>query len=171
MHIFMARIRVSKSCLKAQLCFHRYVHFSCVALLYIYIYIFLYIYICICYYTLKFNMRENQILQRLTLLNSPSLILAIIENSFTWKIYTCKNHQIFIFAWLHLQNNLWILSKFNFLFSPYLIPVKYFKNWVYLQKLVLPKGFVKISSLSYYFVYIIFSYYWYGWYIYYWHKF
>ena len=152
-----------------------------VLLYYIYIYIFIYIYICICYYTLKFNMRENQILQRLTLLNSPSLILAIIENSFTWKIYTCKNHQIFIFAWLHLQNNLWILSKFNFnlwilskfnfLFSPYLIPVKYFKNWVYLQKLVLPKGFVKISSLSYYFVYIIFSYYWYGWYIYYWHKF
>ena len=97
-------------------------------------------------------MCENQILQMLTLLNLPSLILAKIENFLTWKIYTCKNHQISIFAWLHLQNNLWILSKFKFPFSPYLIPVKYFKNWVYLQKLLLPNVFVKINSLSYYFV-------------------
>ena len=29
-HTFMARSRVSESCLKAELCFHRYVHFVCV---------------------------------------------------------------------------------------------------------------------------------------------
>ena len=42
-HFFMARNRVSKSRLKAELCFHRYVHFACVP---IYIFYFLfYIYI------------------------------------------------------------------------------------------------------------------------------
>ena len=30
MHIFMAKSRVSKSCLMAELCFHRFVHFYCV---------------------------------------------------------------------------------------------------------------------------------------------
>ena len=30
-HIFMARNRVSKSCLMAELCFHRFVHFDCVS--------------------------------------------------------------------------------------------------------------------------------------------
>ena len=29
-HIFMARSRVSRSHLKVELCFHRYVHFACV---------------------------------------------------------------------------------------------------------------------------------------------
>ena len=29
-HIFMARNRVSKSCLMAELCFHCFVHFDCV---------------------------------------------------------------------------------------------------------------------------------------------
>ena len=29
-YIFMARSRVSKSCLKAELCFHHYVYFACV---------------------------------------------------------------------------------------------------------------------------------------------
>ena len=38
--IFMARSRVSKSHLKGDLCFHCYVHFSCVP---IYIYIYIYI--------------------------------------------------------------------------------------------------------------------------------
>ena len=104
-HIFMAWSRVSKSRLKAELCFvvmciflvFRYI----LVLLYIYIYniyIYIYIYVYICYYTLKFNMCENQILQMLTLLNLPSLILAKIGNSLTWKIYICKNHQISIIA-------------------------------------------------------------------------
>ena len=35
LHIFMAKSRVCKSCLKADFCFHRYVHFSCV-LIYIF---------------------------------------------------------------------------------------------------------------------------------------
>ena len=29
-YIFMARNRVSKSCLMAEICFHRFVHFDCV---------------------------------------------------------------------------------------------------------------------------------------------
>ena len=48
-HIFMARSRVSKCRLKAELCFHRYVHFACVPIyininIYIYIYMYIYIY-------------------------------------------------------------------------------------------------------------------------------
>ena len=49
-YIFLARSRVSKTCLKAELCFHRYVHFPCVPR-YIYISIFIsitiYIYLSI----------------------------------------------------------------------------------------------------------------------------
>ena len=40
-HIFMAKSRVSKSRLKPELCFHRYVYFSCVPI-YTYIYIHIY---------------------------------------------------------------------------------------------------------------------------------
>ena len=34
LHTFMVRSRVSKSCLKAELCFHRYVHFSYVPIMF-----------------------------------------------------------------------------------------------------------------------------------------
>ena len=45
-HIFMARNKVSKSCLMAELCFYRFVLFSCVQIyMYIYIYIYIYMYI------------------------------------------------------------------------------------------------------------------------------
>ena len=37
-HFFMARNRVSKSRLKAELCFHRYVHFACVPIYIFYLY-------------------------------------------------------------------------------------------------------------------------------------
>ena len=40
LYIFMARNRVSKSCLMAELCVNRFVHFDCVP---IYIYIYIYI--------------------------------------------------------------------------------------------------------------------------------
>ena len=46
MHVFMARNRVSKSCLMGELCFHCFVHFNCAP---IYICIYIYKYICIYY--------------------------------------------------------------------------------------------------------------------------
>ena len=45
--------------------------------------------IYICYHVLKFDMRENQILQTLTSRNLPSFIPAKIEKFLIRKINTC----------------------------------------------------------------------------------
>ena len=52
-YILMVRNRVSKSCLMADLYFHRFVHFNCFPIyiyIYIYIHIYIYIYIYVCIY-------------------------------------------------------------------------------------------------------------------------